>query len=128
MLNFKLVTLTTSVIFIGLLVVFLINPISIWWFVLLFFIWFMLTALGSGLVGWNYHIKILNANKNATKNHIAITFDDGPNLVFTPQVLALLNSYQAKATFFCIGKHIENHPDLFKQRGRYKTILPNLAL
>ncbi len=115
MLNFKSVTITTSVIFIGLLVVSLINPISIWWFVSLFFIWFILTALGSGLVGWNYHIKILNANKNATKNHIAITFDDGPNLVFTPQVLALLNSYQAKATFFCIGKHIENHPELFKQ-------------
>lgn len=115
MLNFKSVNVTTSVIFIGLLVIFLIKPISIWWFILLILSWLTLTALGSGLVGWNYHIKSLNANKNAPENHIAITFDDGPNPDFTPQVLALLNKFQAKATFFCIGKQIENHPELFKK-------------
>lgn len=115
MLNFKSVNLTTIVIFIGLLVVFLIKSISIWWFVLLFLIWFIVTALGSALVSWNYHINILNANKYATKNQIAITFDDGPNTEFTPQVLALLEQFNAKATFFCIGKHIESHPKLFKQ-------------
>lgn len=115
MLNFKSVNLTTIVIFIGLLVFYLIKPISIWWFVLLLIIWFIITALGSGLVGWSYHLKILNANKNGTKNHIAITFDDGPNPQFTPQVLALLKQHDAKATFFCIGKHIETHPELFKQ-------------
>lgn len=115
MLNFKSVNLITLVIFIGLLVVFLIKPISIWWFVILIFIWFTLTAFGSSLVSWNYHIKILNANKNASKNQMAITFDDGPNPEFTPQVLALLKQFDAKATFFCIGKHIETYPELFKQ-------------
>ncbi|EGV42878.1 polysaccharide deacetylase family protein [Bizionia argentinensis JUB59] len=115
MLNFKSVNLISIVIFLGLLIAFLINPISIWWFVLLFFSWFTLTAFGSGLVSWHYHIKILNANKNANINNIAITFDDGPNPEFTPQVLALLKQYKAKATFFCIGKHIEAHPKLFKQ-------------
>ncbi len=45
---------------------------------------------------------------------MAITFDDGPNPAFTPQVLKLLEKYNAKATFFCIGLHIENHPGLFK--------------
>ncbi|SFN49923.1 Peptidoglycan/xylan/chitin deacetylase, PgdA/CDA1 family [Bizionia echini] len=115
MLNFKSINVATLVIFISLLVVFLVNPISIWWFVCLLFIWLMVTALGSGLVGWNYHLKILNSNKNATKNHISITFDDGPNSEFTPQVLALLNKFQAKATFFCIGKHIEIHPEISQQ-------------
>lgn len=115
MLNFKSVNLTTVVIFIGLLVVFLIKPISIWWFVLLLIIWFTLTALGSSLVSWKYHINILNANINAATNQIAITFDDGPNPEFTPQILALLKQFEAKATFFCIGKHIETHSELFKQ-------------
>ncbi len=115
MLNFKSVNLTTGVIFIGLLGVFLIKPISIWWFVLLIIMWFTLTALGSSLVSWKYHLKIFNANKNASKNQIAITFDDGPNPEFTPQVLALFQQFEVKATFFCIGKHIETHPEVFKQ-------------
>jgi len=115
MLNFKSVNLTTGVIFIGLLGVFLIKPISTWWFVLLILSWFSVTALGSALVSWKYHIKIFNANKSASKNQIAITFDDGPNPEFTPQVLALLQQFEVKATFFCIGKHIETHPELFKQ-------------
>ncbi|WP_246125954.1 polysaccharide deacetylase family protein [Bizionia myxarmorum] len=91
------------------------HAISIWWFVLLFSIWFSLTALGSAFVGWRYHIPILNSTENATKNQIALTFDDGPNPDFTPQVLKLLKLHQAKATFFCIGKHIENHPELFNK-------------
>lgn len=91
------------------------QAISIWWLVLLFLIWFSLTALGSAFVGWNYHIPILNSNEKAIKNQIALTFDDGPIPEFTPQVLKLLKQHQAKATFFCIGKHIEKHPELFKQ-------------
>jgi peptidoglycan/xylan/chitin deacetylase (PgdA/CDA1 family) len=89
--------------------------ISFWWFVLLGFLWFSLTALGSGLIGWNYHIKALNSNPSISKNQVAITFDDGPNPEFTPKVLELLKTYQAKATFFCIGLHIENHPELFRK-------------
>ena len=45
-----------------------------------------------------------------TKNQIAITFDDGPHPEFTPKILMLLKAYNAKATFFCIGKHIELYP------------------
>lgn len=46
---------------------------------------------------------------------MAITFDDGPHPEFTPKVLGLLEQYGAKATFFCIGKSIEAHPELFKE-------------
>ena len=53
---------------------------------------------------------------------VFLTFDDGPNLEYTPQVLKLLNSYNAKATFFCIGKHIETQPELFKKIISIKII------
>lgn len=46
---------------------------------------------------------------------VYLTFDDGPEAEVTPKVLALLAEYQAKATFFCVGKQIEKHPDLFEQ-------------
>lgn len=44
---------------------------------------------------------------------IYLTFDDGPTEKITHWILATLEQYQAKATFFCIGKNIEKHPDVF---------------
>jgi len=46
---------------------------------------------------------------------IAITFDDGPNVEYTPQVLDLLKQYNAKATFFLIGEHVQLHPELVQR-------------
>ncbi|MBR3760526.1 MAG: polysaccharide deacetylase family protein [Ruminococcus sp.] len=39
---------------------------------------------------------------------IALTFDDGPNTYTTPKVLDLLEDYDARASFFLIGKNINN--------------------
>lgn len=44
---------------------------------------------------------------------VYLTFDDGPTPNVTNEVLKQLDDFQAKATFFCIGKNIDNHPDLF---------------
>jgi len=77
--------------------------------------WVSITAFGSFFVGWNYHLKSLHSNKKVAKNWVSLTFDDGPNADFTPRVLKLLKEFGAKATFFCIGQHVENHPDILKQ-------------
>lgn len=45
---------------------------------------------------------------------IYLTFDDGPTPGVTDKVLDLLSAYDAKATFFCIGKNVENHPDIYQ--------------
>jgi peptidoglycan/xylan/chitin deacetylase (PgdA/CDA1 family) len=50
-----------------------------------------------------------------TGNTLYLTFDDGPIPEVTPWVLALLKEYHAKATFFCIGKNIVKHPEIFDQ-------------
>ena len=52
---------------------------------------------------------------SSSKKEIYLTFDDGPTPVVTEFVLNQLNKYQAKGTFFCIGKNIENHPEIFKR-------------
>lgn len=114
MLNFTSVNITAIVIFIVLLIAYFNFDISIYWFLVLGFAWLLLTVLGSGLIGWNYHINSLNANPETRNNEVAITFDDGPNPKFTPLVLKLLEKYNAQATFFCIGKHIEEQPEVFK--------------
>src|SRR5215472_4855598 len=46
---------------------------------------------------------------------LAITFDDGPNPAITPKLLDLLDRYQAKATFFVIGRFVRECPDLAKE-------------
>ena len=52
----------------------------------------------------------------ATKEKVLyLTFDDGPHETATPFVLDELKKYGAKATFFCIGKNVVNHPDIYRR-------------
>jgi len=66
---------------------------------------------------------------------VALTFDDGPNPYYTPQILAILQHYRVKATFFCIGQQVARYPNLVRQEysdgnlvGNHSWSHPNLAL
>ena len=51
---------------------------------------------------------------------IYLSFDDGPHQHITPQVLSMLEDYQAKASFFCVGDNVRKYPEVFSniiQRG-----------
>ena len=71
-----------------------------------------------GLISWGasnirsgYFIKTLSsANK---PKQLALTFDDGPH-PNSLKVLEVLKQYDAPATFFCIGKNLEAHPEIAK--------------
>ena len=49
------------------------------------------------------------------KNVLYLTFDDGPTEKVTREILEILKTENAKATFFCVGKNVEKHPDLFSR-------------
>ena len=51
---------------------------------------------------------------NPRKKQIALTFDDGPHPVYTPQLLDLLARENVKATFFVVGEMAEKYPDLVR--------------
>lgn len=53
--------------------------------------------------------------KGRVASEIALTFDDGPDPEYTPQLLDLLARYKAKATFFVVGSHAEKHPELLRR-------------
>ena len=53
--------------------------------------------------------KMPNENKE-----IYLTFDDGPTPGVTGKILELLENHNAKATFFCIGKNVMEHPGIYK--------------
>lgn len=48
---------------------------------------------------------------------IALTFDDGPDPTLTNDVVALLNRYHDRATFFLIGSHAEAFPELVREES-----------
>ncbi|AMA48335.1 MULTISPECIES: polysaccharide deacetylase family protein [Flavobacterium] len=50
-----------------------------------------------------------------TSKTIYLTFDDGPIPEITEWVLDILKENQIKATFFCVGKNIVKHPEIFKR-------------
>jgi peptidoglycan-N-acetylglucosamine deacetylase len=44
-----------------------------------------------------------------------LTLDDGPTPDVTAEILNILNDFDAKATFFCLGEKVEKHPELFEK-------------
>jgi peptidoglycan-N-acetylglucosamine deacetylase len=51
------------------------------------------------------------------KKLVALTFDDGPDPIFTPQILDALAKYDAKATFFVIGAEAEKYPEMIRREA-----------
>jgi len=54
-------------------------------------------------------------NINTNEKVLFLTFDDGPTHGVTDPLLDLLKKYNAKATFFCVGKNIQAEPALFER-------------
>lgn len=54
-------------------------------------------------------------SKPNSENKLYLTFDDGPTPIITAFVLDTLAQYNAKATFFCIGKNALEHPAILKK-------------
>jgi len=56
---------------------------------------------------------------------IALTFDDGPDPVYTRQIADLLRQYNAKATFFVVGSRVKAHPAVVQQLAMEQHELAN---
>lgn len=54
----------------------------------------------------------------AARREISLNFDDGPDPEITPRVLDLLDRYGARASFFCIGRKAEAHPEIVREIAR----------
>lgn len=56
---------------------------------------------------------------------VALTFDDGPDPVYTPQILSVLQSEGAVATFFVLGKRAQHYPELVQQELAMGNVIGN---
>ncbi len=58
---------------------------------------------------------IIGRHGNTPDKKVAITFDDGPDPRYTPQILDILRRYRAPATFFVVGEQVQQYPWIVKQ-------------
>ncbi len=64
-----------------------------------------------------FHVKHVGTiyRGSELKSEITLTFDDGPDPVYTPALLMLLEQYKVRAVFFLVGQTLEQYPDLVRQ-------------
>ena len=114
MLNFR----NTNIFFIALLAILIGVHVQyglpIFAYCLLLIAYSLIVFWGCYNVGSDFFINIV-CKATTDKKEIAISFDDGPVENYTKQILAILNSENIKATFFCIGNRIAGNEAILKQ-------------
>jgi peptidoglycan/xylan/chitin deacetylase (PgdA/CDA1 family) len=90
----------------------------------LFIVYSLIVFYGCYNVGSNFFIKII-CSANTSQKEIAISFDDGPALNYTPEILRLLKQENIKAIFFCIGNRIAGNENILKQIKEEGHIIGN---
>lgn len=89
-------------------------PVVVLLLSLFWYFWQKRRLLRQEMIALQADDRLLYAS-NTRLPQIALTFDDGPYLPHTSEILAILQKYGVKATFFCIGQSIVAHPDIVKE-------------
>lgn len=75
----------------------------------------------------NYALQHYGYSSAAHKT-LELTFDDGPDPTWTPQILDVLSHYKAAATFFVVGSEVVKYPDIVKREAREGFAVANHTL
>ncbi|WML32585.1 polysaccharide deacetylase family protein [Clostridium sp. OS1-26] len=59
--------------------------------------------------------RVFYSSSNRSIKQVALTFDDGPDIYYTPQILEILKKYNVKATFFIVGLRAQAHPEMVRR-------------
>jgi peptidoglycan-N-acetylglucosamine deacetylase len=68
---------------------------------------------------------VLFRNGPLSKKEVALTFDDGPDIQFTPQILDILKKEGVKATFFLVGKSSKRYPAIVQRIAEEGHVIGN---
>ncbi|HEX8022626.1 polysaccharide deacetylase family protein [Mucilaginibacter sp.] len=124
MLNFR----NTNILFVGLLGLIawehITEGVSWWSYLILAFIYSLILFYGCYYIGSNFFMRVMCAAKTS-KKVIAITFDDGPDTVATPQILDILKQHNVPVAFFCIGNRIAGNATILKQIHEQGHVIGN---
>jgi peptidoglycan/xylan/chitin deacetylase (PgdA/CDA1 family) len=90
------------------------QPVAWWIFVLLLLVYTAVLVWGSVNIATGFYMPV-TCRVRTTEKVVALTFDDGPQTAFTPQVLDILKAAKVPAAFFCIGSNIEAQEPLLRR-------------
>jgi len=104
--------------------------ISFYWFVGLGVGYSLLLFYGSYYVGSDFYVKVICSGNEASPvanatQPIALSFDDGPAELYTPEILRILAEQGVEAAFFCIGKRAAAHEGMLRQIQEAGHIIGN---
>jgi len=83
----------------------------------------LISAFATAIIIWpHYCVRLISSRSNritwmgsGDRNYVALTIDDGPDPVYTPQILDILATKGIKATFFVVGDRALRYPDIIKR-------------
>lgn len=90
------------------------NVSSPYYFIPVALLYLIINIVGSANIQLNYFF-YSHCKSTTSKKEIALTFDDGPHHGITPKLIKLLDSYNVKATFFCVGKNAATYPEIVSE-------------
>jgi peptidoglycan/xylan/chitin deacetylase (PgdA/CDA1 family) len=79
---------------------------------------------GSYYINSGFYVRVISSSPVRQKQ-IAISFDDGPLPEFTPRILEVLKDKNVPSTFFCIGKHVAQYPQILQQVQEQGHVIGN---
>lgn len=88
-------------------------------------------VFAAGAVGWqganSPHSSWFGqmVSHGARRDQVALTFDDGPNVRFTPLVASILDQHGVKGTFFTVGRALDARPDISRALVRAGHLVAN---
>jgi peptidoglycan/xylan/chitin deacetylase (PgdA/CDA1 family) len=114
MLTLKNISLVFSIAAVGMIAWDIYYGLAWYFYALLLLTFSLLLFYGSYYIGSGFYIPVICSAKTDRKE-IAITFDDGPAVNFSPGILDVLKKSNVPAAFFCIGKNIAANKAILKR-------------
>ncbi len=111
---YKLINSLTLAAIVVFLLLFLLKDWPFWPILPIILLYVIVMLVLSTNVRFNFFVRSYNNRPNFTQRKIALTFDDGPS-PSTLEILDILDKFEVKAAFFCIGRQIEKNPDIFRE-------------
>jgi peptidoglycan-N-acetylglucosamine deacetylase len=99
-------------------------PFSLWAMFGVWAIYLPICAAGVGFIGLNFFCPAISRGRTG-RMKVALTFDDGPDPMSTSKLLDLLKEEKIEATFFCVGKNVDAHPELAARIAEEGHLLAN---
>lgn len=122
--TYKAINILFALVGVTALVLFSSGFISFWWLFMVPVLYVIIMLVISTNVQFNFFVKSFNKNPHFDIRAVALSFDDGP-AESTLEILEILDRYQAKAAFFCIGRNIEKNPEIFREIVKRGHIVGN---